>query len=152
MAQAINRTRHGDLVDETLAAAVSEGDVEQLQDGRVGIAQADYAANAEGSYAITGIHEVLKNTSTAFDKGEDVYWDVSANEATDQAGATEAGVDFFLGFAEKAQLAADTTVRVVLRGGIAGDFVVDGSDAGTTQTLANALKAILIENGLMDPV
>ena len=28
-------------------------------------------------------------------------------------------------------------------------LVADGSDAGTTQTLANALKAILVNHGLM---
>ncbi len=151
MAQAVNRTRHGDIVKESLVAAVSEGDVEQMQDGRAGVAQSDFDANAQGNYAITGVHDFLKD-GNAVTKGDPMFWDVSANVAVSQANADEAGVDFFLGFAEEAALAGDATTRVNLRRGLgAAAFVVDGSDLGTTQTLANALKQIAIKNGDMDP-
>lgn len=38
---------------------------------------------------------------------------------------------------------------VVGKAGTQAAFVADGSDAATTQTLANALKAILIDTGYM---
>lgn len=153
MAEAVNRTRHGDIVKQALAGAVVEGEVVQLSDGRAGVAQAAFGAAVEGNYAITGVHDFLKDSITAFTLGEAVFWDVSENEATDQANADEAGVDFFLGNAEAVTLAGDATVRVNLRKGLGGAaFVVDGSDAGTTQTLANALKDIAIKNGDMEPL
>lgn len=153
MAEAVNRTRHGDIVKQTFVAATVEGEVLKLSDGRAGVSQSAFAANAEGSFAISGVHDFLKDSITAFTLGEEVFWDVSENEATDQANADEAGVDFFLGNAEAVTLAGDATVRVNLRRGLgAAAFVVDGSDAGTTQTLANALKDIAIKNGDMEPL
>ena len=40
---------------------------------------------------------------------------------------------------------------VVGKAGTQAAFVTDGVDAATTQTLANALKAIMIDTGLMAP-
>ena len=40
---------------------------------------------------------------------------------------------------------------VVGQAGTQAAFVVDGSDPATTQTLANALKAIMIDTGFMAP-
>ena len=47
-------------------------------------------------------------------------------------------------------LLANTEDNPVLSGKVArAALVADGSDAATTQTLANALKAILVDHGLM---
>jgi len=79
---------------------VSAGDVvERLSgsSGRVGIVQVDAAAGADTTLALTGVHEVSKESGTDDDwaDGEAVYYDSGNSEFTTVAsGNTLAGTSF----------------------------------------------------------
>lgn len=105
-------------------------------------------ASAEDDVAIVvikGVFSVPKATG-AVDQGDRLYWDVSEDEVT-----TTSSGNIFAGFAHAAAAENAATVDILLVNGdsaganVAANVTVistaDGSDAGTTQTLANATKA-----------
>ena len=69
------------------------------------------AATEEFEGATEGLWSLAKNTAKAFTEGEKVWWDDTAKECK----GTGIG-DFEIGVAEKAELAAATTLRVRLNG------------------------------------
>lgn len=124
-------------------------------------------ASAAGDIAIINLKGVftMPKASGAMAQGARLYWDDTEKELT----ATAAG-NTFAGFAFLAAASDDTTVQCNLSGGdgsgesglsaaanVAVISTADGSDAGTTQTLANATKAkvnailaALVTAGLME--
>ena len=61
-------------IKATLAAAVSSGDGAVIGD-LFAVAANNYAANAEGVYALTCIFSLPKKTGDTFTTGCKVYWD-----------------------------------------------------------------------------
>lgn len=92
-----------------------------------------------------GVFTCAKTTSQAWAEGDPLYWVVSTSKFS-----TVAAGNTFAGYASAVAGSADTTGSVLLVGAgsavaLQGDAVADvatadGSDATTTQALANALK------------
>lgn len=144
-------------------AAISSGDAVVI--GKlVGFAVVDIATDAEGEVSLEGVYSYAKEAPLAISKGDALFYDV----ANDRFTKTAAG-NIFAGHAFKAADSADTSVQIKLSssdGGeslqaasnVAAEATADGSDAATTQALANALKVKVNEiltalkaSGLMAP-
>lgn len=105
------------------------------------------ASGAEGvTIAVNnlGVYELAK-AAGAIGQGAIVYYDETAEDIT-----TTASGNVFAGFAHEAELTGATTVKVNINpnasalvqvANVADEDTADGSDAATTQALANALKA-----------
>jgi predicted RecA/RadA family phage recombinase len=106
------------------------------------------AEAAEGIFETEGVHELAKTSAQAWAVGDRIYWD-DTNKRCD----TDSTVGMFIGVAT--EIAANPTAvgmvklqgpSVLLEGAqahIADEATANGSDAATTQALANALKAKL---------
>lgn len=92
------------------AAAIASGDL-VLVGTRVGVASVDIAVGATGIVEMSGVFEVPKQASLVVAQGDLLYCDETSGELdktdTDQTLA---------GYAYAAELAASTTVKVVLNG------------------------------------
>ena len=108
----------GKSIDHTPSSAVAAGQV-VVQSGVVGIAKLDIEANVLGALALTGIFDVVKVTGT-ITAGAAVYWDADGNPLGGTAGTgaatTTSTNNTFMGWAVKAAVETDTTVRLVLFG------------------------------------
>lgn len=116
--------------------------------GIFGVSCDTVANGATGQFQIDGVHALTKTASQAWTLGDRVYWD-DTNKRCDN----DSTVGMFIGLATVAvgSGAGETTGYVVLCPGaelfegaqtaIADISTADGSDAGTTQALANAIKA-----------
>ena len=71
----------GNRIDYTPGSDVPAGAVENLN-GFFGIATQPIASGELGSLAIEGVFAVERSTGTITSRGDDVYFDVSASEAT----------------------------------------------------------------------
>jgi predicted RecA/RadA family phage recombinase len=101
-------------VDYTPSADATAGEVRQLADLRAGILAADTPSGKVGSLYTEGIFDVLAGTAVTFLIGESVWWDASANTAIN---GVDAGVDdFFVGYATKAKVSGDLSVRTDING------------------------------------
>jgi predicted RecA/RadA family phage recombinase len=109
----------------------------------VGIALGDIAANGPGRVQVCGVFEVAKTTPLVIAQGDKVYWSTSTSKVTKTA------TDAYMGIAFAAAGSTDATVQVSLSevGADTGKAAVvaavstaNGSDAATTQALANQLK------------
>lgn len=122
--------------------AISSGDTVVIGN-RVGVAITDIAATTgTGSVALTGVYSMAKDPDEAFSQGDLLFYDSSDDTYTKTAtGNKHAGVAF------EAAASDATTCKVLLTPlpkqatVIAAVATADGSDAATTQALANALKA-----------
>lgn len=88
-----------------------------------------------------GVHVLPKTSAQAHAAGDQIYWD-DTNHRCDNT-----NVGPLIGVAEAAAANPSATTQVKLRGlaqgvaaSVAAIATADGSDAGTTQTLANATK------------
>lgn len=104
----------GDVLSATLTSAVSSGDVVELGDC-IGIALADYAANAEGQYYVEGIFEFKIASATTASVGDKLMWDTSAGQIASGTAASGDIEDF--GVAAQASASGDTSVLVKLTPG-----------------------------------
>lgn len=108
----------------------------------LGIVVNDVANGEKGIARIKGVVEVTKTSAQAWAEGDRIYWDVSASEFKN----TQDTDTHFAGFAAKAAANPSSTGQLLLAqpGGQAvvqaAEATADGSDAATTQALANALK------------
>ena len=107
----VNYLNDGEIVQATLTAAVSAGQVVQLEDGRAAFAPRAVDAGVQGSYQVCGVCEVAKTTTMVVLVGSQLFWDHSANKAhllhrNDK--------DFPLGVAVDDATSAATTVKVKL--------------------------------------
>jgi predicted RecA/RadA family phage recombinase len=139
-----NFIQKGNVLQYTAGADVSSGDVVVSGD-YVGIAVADIANGETGSVSIEGVYELAKEASLVVAQGDKLYWATDDEEVTLDVSDTPIGTAF------EASGSAATTVLVRLAGdsataqaeNVAQVTTADGTDAGTTQALANALKASL---------
>lgn len=99
----------GNSIDYTAAADVKFGDVVVLG-SRVGIAGSDIKKGETGALIMEGVFEIPKAADAAIDAGAEVYF--SADNGT----ASTTNTDTDAGYAVEAAAAADTFVRVKLRG------------------------------------
>lgn len=100
----------------------------------------------------SGVYSLAKKAAEAIAQGVPVYWDETEEEIT----ATASG-NVFAGYAHAAAAGADTEIAVALApnasglvtqaANVAQETTADGSDAATTQALANALK-VTVNNTL----
>lgn len=132
-----NYVQKGDVV--TLAAPYDRLSGQGAQVGSVfGVAAVDVLSGVSAEFQTEGVFDITKDTSV-FAQGDKVYWDDSAKKCSSTAG-------YPIGSAMKAQLTGDSTVRVNLEpparisATVAAEATANGSDAATTQALANALK------------
>jgi predicted RecA/RadA family phage recombinase len=138
-------------------SAISSGDVVVIGD-RIGIALTDIAATSgTGTVELCGVYELAAISTGAFVQGEALYWDASAGKLTNVGTANTPAGTAFEAKASSAALARvrlqPSPERMPVQAAVA---TADGSDAATTQALANALKtahnALLVklkEAGLM---
>ena len=111
----------------------------------IGIAIISAAEGEKASVALEGVYEVAK-ANVAIAQGDKVYWDSTASKFTNVAAGNK-----FAGHAYEAAIQAATVVNLVLDccgqsgqiANVAAEATVNGSDAATTQALANALKVKL---------
>lgn len=138
-----NYIQDGDVLDLLAPYDVVSGAGFQVGD-IFAVAMEDALSGAEVRGQTEGVIELLKETADDFAVGELAYWDNSAKKVTVVATANK-----LIGAAtEVAAATTATVVRVKLsgqvRGGVAANqaavATADGSDAATTQALANALK------------
>lgn len=110
----------GDAIDYTPSSAIDAGEI-IVQNDLVGIAKLDIPADELGALAVTGIYDVPRGAATAFNPGDEIYWD---DDGTSEAGGTGAAVatsdggnNPFMGYAVLASpdTAASPTVRILLR-------------------------------------
>lgn len=130
---------HLDWVNDTGSTVESGEPV--VAGGIVGIALGTIADDASGVLKTEGVFELTKKASLAIAAGEPVFWDSTPGEVTKTAADGK-----FIGYAAKAADASDATVDVVLpcyngaAANVAAVSTANGSDAATTQALANQLK------------
>lgn len=103
-----NYIKSGQNKTFTAAADLSSGDVVVVGE-YVGIVAYDVLTGEEGEMAITGVFSVPKVAATAFSDGDPAYWDGSQ--------VTNVNTDEYLGTVDKAALAADAQIQVLLKGG-----------------------------------
>jgi predicted RecA/RadA family phage recombinase len=106
-----NYLNEGEIVQATLTAAVSAGQVVQLEDGRAAFAPRAVDAGVQGSYQVSGVCEVAKTTTMVMLVGSQLFWDHSANKAHLKHVNDK---DFPLGVAVDDAASAATTVKVKL--------------------------------------
>ena len=127
----------------TTGGAVASGDV-LISGNIVGIALRDLANNEKGAVLLKGVVTLGKTTALAISQGDRLYFNTSTKLITKTV------TDVFIGTAVKAAAAnTDTTVEVLLgesmvpvvkAANLAAIGTANGSDAATTQALANATK------------
>lgn len=132
------------MVDYTPGSAVSAGAVVAIGDALF-VAHLDIAANGNGALASGGgVYKVTANGAIA--ECKKVWWDDSANKVS----TTAAGNKFFGITMPGSSSSADGDIVKVLHipmlalslpaANVAAESTANGSDAATTQALANALK------------
>lgn len=139
----INFIQEGDVLEYSNAgSAIESGDV-VVVGNRVGVAIADISASTgKGSLRMKGVHYLAKTTSQAWTIGDTLFWDTSTLKLTNVPTANTK----LAGYAFIAAGAADTYGYCNIGDSyntVASEAAVataDGSDAATTQALANALK------------
>ena len=107
----------------------------------IGIALGDIEDDATGSVATEGVFELPKATGTAIAPGDVVTWNTSTKKVTKDVTA-----DVIIGVAYSDEASGATTIQVCIdeqplqAAVVAAITTANGSDAGTTQALANATK------------
>jgi predicted RecA/RadA family phage recombinase len=99
----------GEALDHTPGSALAAGAIVVLGTVGVGIAQTAIAANTVGSLIVDGVIEHPKTAAQAVTLGQKIYFDAANNLLT-----TTVGSNVLVGYAVRAQAAADATVTVKL--------------------------------------
>lgn len=127
------------------ATTIAAGDVLVIGEF-VGIAVNGGTATDKIAVNLEGVYNLTLKSSVDVTQGDKLYWDSTPGEITKTV------TDVFIGTAFEDALGAGGEVLVKLAGvktasaqaaNVAAVATADGSDAGTTQTLANALKTKL---------
>jgi len=118
MAEATYRAVPGEY-EEAAGAAVSAGEVSQLSDGRAAVYSGANAAESGDIVAkvTEGFFDVACASGVTFSKGDEVYWDASANTAVAADDGLDGSADFYLGVASRAKVSGELFVRVELNEG-----------------------------------
>ena len=93
-----NFKQHGDRILHTLAAIAVSGDPLVVGTGLLGIAMNNGAAAAVIDTAVEGVYRLPKVSAAVILRGEQVRFDVSADEVDADAGLPAIG-DFLCGYA-----------------------------------------------------
>lgn len=142
MAEA-NLVQEGASLDYTAVAAVTGGQVVQVQDGRAGVVPTDLAAGELGSASVEGIYDIAKGSAVII-SGAPLWWDHSANQATPVP--QYADKDFYLGCAQEDATSAATDVKVALN--VEPRYIVDMlKTAGDTTVVLTAGTPYLYSRG-----
>jgi len=135
----------GKTIKAVAVAAIDSGDL-VLVGAKVVVAQNDAAINAEFIGQTKGVYNVPKEAG-AITIGQALYLKAGAKTVT-----TTAAENTFCGYAHSAAAAGAATVDLLIVDGtpvtaatVAVVATVNGSDAATTQALANALKVTVNE-------
>jgi predicted RecA/RadA family phage recombinase len=137
-----NYQQAGEIMEySNSGSAISSGDFVVIGN-RVGCAITDIAATTgTGSVQMTGVFTGDKDGDEAFTQGQELFYDTSDGTFTGTATGNK-----WAGYAFEAASSASTSCVVKLEpkpkqaATIAAEATADGSDAATTQALANALK------------
>ncbi|MGZ4954135.1 MAG: DUF2190 family protein [Methylobacter sp.] len=128
-----NYVQSGEVSDYTnnTAAAIASGDPVVIGNQQIGIALVAIAIGAIGSVAKEGVFQLAKDTTQAVVQGQKLWWDAVAKKVINAPVLNS----YFIGYADKAELAATATVHVDLE-----EFIEEGPRALTlaatgTQTL-----------------
>lgn len=147
-----NFIHEGEVIDFVAAGTVTSGDV--LFSGILpGVALNSGVSGDIISMQICGVFKLPKTTSLVISQGDKLYFNTGTKKVT------KTNTDKYIGVAVKAEVSAATTVNVLLTPDtnavtnqaavVAAVTTANGSDAATTQALANQLKisvnAILTE-------
>ena len=129
-----------DYVNDT-GSAIAAGAVVLLATGLIAIAHDNIAIGVTGVVYIGEVHELPKKSTDTFVPYQEVVWDATPGELTE---TLTAGVPAGLIVEEAGN--GTTTAKILINAKLGGAYVAqvgtaDGSDAATTQALANALKA-----------
>ena len=100
--------QEGLSIDHTPGSAVTAGDV-VVQGELVAVAIRDIAANELGALVVSGVLDFTKKAGLVVTVGLQLFWDDTANEATDLAAA---GANKLIGKAVAAALSGDATTRI----------------------------------------
>lgn len=141
-----NYIQDGRILTLTAPYAVASG-AGALVGSIFGVATSTYAEAEEGEFNTSGVYELAKTSAQAWTVGQKVYWD-DTNKRCDTSGT----VGPLIGTATAVADNPSSTSYVKLNGSapstakgpqaaIADIATADGSDAATTQALANATKA-----------
>lgn len=111
-----NYVQPGKVIDVTLTAAVTSGDV-VIVGQTLGVALEDGAIGDEVSVQVDGVFEVPKKSAAVFAAGESLVWDVSATGFDDnQFSAGTGDVSGAAAVAFKAGANGETTALVKFTG------------------------------------
>jgi len=136
-----NFVQEGKSLNFTAGATYSSGDPVVLG-AIMGIVAGDVASGDVGVAMVEGVMSVSKVSAEEWVYGDRIYWDASAAKFTN---VLDTDVTF-AGIAVEAAANPSSTGKVLLNVGagraatVAAEATADGSDAATTQALANALK------------
>lgn len=106
-----NFVKPGYTVTKANASAVESGGA-VVNGEELLVATGKYAADESGEYIRAGVVSLKKKAALAISQGAKVWWDVSAAEIT----TVELDGDVVAGICDKAALAADTEVEILLNG------------------------------------
>lgn len=109
---ASNYIKPGDVIDYVngTGADILSGDPVAIGNQQMSIALVDIATTGTGSVAKEGVFSLAKNTSQTVTQGQKLWWDATAKEVI----SAPALNSYFIGYADKAELAATATVWVDL--------------------------------------
>lgn len=137
----INKIQEGKILKHTAGGTITAGSP-VIFGNRVGIAMVDMVSGDVKSIEMEGVFSVNKVSAQAWAAGDEIFWDAGASLFTTVAtGNTQAG------YATEAAANPTAKGELKLSPGVKQSAVIaavstaDGSDAATTQALANALKA-----------
>lgn len=104
--------RHdGEAIDFTAPAAITGGEVFEIQGGRASVCPVDLASGATGATQVCGVYRMQKTANVAMLRGLPAYWDHSANKVHFKKVNDR---DFEIGHVAADAAATDTEVDVVL--------------------------------------
>ncbi len=134
--------QEGDTIDHIAGADIASDDVVVLGN-RIGVACADILNGASGSVKVKGVFKLPKTDAQSWAVYDEVFYDSGTGLLTNATGAGK----IHAGFCVIAAGSSDAEGYIMLSepakraATIAAVATADGSDAATTQALANALKA-----------
>lgn len=140
-----NYIQDGDAINYLVPAATTivAGDVVAVGSNLTGVAVTGGTTGDTIVVNLCGVYELTKDTPLVITQGDRLYWNATNKEITKTL------TDRPIGVAYASALSADTTVLVLLYedglrfqpgAAVADEATANGSDAATTQALANALK------------
>jgi predicted RecA/RadA family phage recombinase len=139
----MRNVQDGEFLEYTNSgSAISAGGIVVVGE-RIGIAVTDIAATTGvGTLQMDRVHELPKTTSQSWTQGAKLFYDAGTSKLTTTAtGNTPAGYAFEAAASSATTGLCKLDAKPKQAATIAAVSTADGSDAATTQTLANDLKA-----------